>query len=310
MLGLRQRGTVIALVVAAALVLSACARGSVESASAEFSQEAETYLEAVAEISSDFNTVVASIDEKMQRVYATRQALLTAVADAGISGASQSALAQAEALTPPDEFETDHQAWIGHRVTIVDLAAELDVALENQDLQEALAVNGAMLRSRSSILLTATREFCLAFAESDSSGLCVAGEGLPGGQYGLEAYEVLRRYTLDTLGLFSFPLDLSPEERAVRLNTVQPGIEKALKDTGQKMAGLDPPSEFADDNAAFVRFFDEQHQTAVAITAANAERDNTEVLRLFEESGVVAARLNDSLSEEYQPIAAPFFPDD
>jgi hypothetical protein len=246
----------------------------------------------------------------MQQVYATREALLTAIADAGISGASQSALTNAEALTPTDEFETDHQAWIGHRVTIVDLAAELEVALENQDLQEVLAVNDAMLRSRSSILLKATREFCLAFAESDSGDLCGAGDGLPGGQYGLDAYEALRRYTLDTLGLFSFPQDLSPEERAVRLNEVQPSIERALKDTGEKMAEFDPPSEFADDNAAFVRFFDEQHQTAVAITAANAERDNTEVLRLFDESGVVVGRLTDSLSQEYEPIAAPFFPPD
>ena len=310
MVGPRQRGRVVTLVAATALVVSACANGSVDPAGAEPSQEPETYLKAVAEISSDFDAVVASIDERMQQVYATREALLTAVADAGISGASQSALAKAEALTPTDEFETDHQAWIGHRVTIVDLAAELDVALENQDLQEALAVNGAMLRSRSSILLTTTREFCLAFAESDSGDLCVAGDGLPGGQYGLDAYEALRRYTLDTLGLFSFPLDLSPEERAVRLNEVQPSIERALKDTGEKMAELDPPSEFADDHAAFVRFFDEQHQTAVAITAANAERDNTEVLRLFDESGVVGDRLTDSLSQEYEPIAAPFFPPD
>jgi hypothetical protein len=165
-----------------------------------------------------------------------------------------------------------------------------------------------MAQSFAAIVLDATREFCLAIADSDSGDLCVAGDGLPGGQYGLDAHEALRRFTLDTLGLFSFPPDLSPEERAVRLNEVQPIIEKALKDTGEKMAEFDPPSELADDNAAFVRYFDEQYQTAVGITAANAQRDTTEVLRLFDESGVVADRLTDSLSEEYEPIAAPFFP--
>jgi len=31
---------------------------------------------------------------------------------------------------------------------------------------------------------------------------------------------------------------------------------------------------------------------------------------LFDESGVVGDRLIDSLSQEYEPIAAPFFPPD
>jgi hypothetical protein len=305
-----QRGAFIALVAAMAIVVSACGNGSVDPTAAELSQEAEAYLDAVGEISSDFDAVLASIDERMSQVYATREALLTAVADAGIPGASQSALVRAEALSPPEEFERDHQTWIEHRIAIVGLADELTAALENQDLEEVLAVNGAMLRSFAAIVLNADREFCLAFADSDFGDLCVAGEGLPGGQYGLDAHEALRQFSLDAQGLFFFPPDLSPEERAVRLNKVQPSIEKALKDTGEKMAEFDPPSEFADDNAAFVRYFDEQYQTAVAITAANAERDTAEVLRLFEESGVVVGRLTDSLSEEYEPIAAPFFPDD
>ncbi len=298
-----------ALVAATALVVSACGNGSVDPAGAELSEEAEAYLEAVGEISSDFGDVFASIDERMNQVYGTREALLTAIADAGIPGASQSALVRADALSPPDELQRDHQAWIEYRMAIVSLADDLTVALEKQDLQEVLGVNDAMLRRVSILALNASRDFCLAVGQVDEGALCVAGEGLPGGQYGLDAYEALRRFTLDTQGFFDFPPDLSPEERAVRLNEVQSYIEKALKDTGEKMAGFDPPSEFVDDNAAFVRYFEEQYQTAVAITAANAQRDNTEVLRLFEESGVVVDRLTDSLSEEYEPIAAPFFPD-
>ncbi len=309
MVELQRRRAVLALVAATALVISACANGSTDSAGAELSQEAETYLEAVAEISGDFDEVVASIDESMSQVYATREALMTAVADAGIPGASESALVKAEALSPPDQFEADHQAWIEHRLAIVGLADELTAALENQDLQEVLAVNAAMLKSRAAIVLNAPRDFCLAFSNPDLDDVCAAGEGIPGGQYGLDAHQVLRQFSLDVQGLFNFPQDLSPEERAVRLIKVQPSIEKALKDTGEKMAGFEPPSEFADDNAAFVRYFDEQHQTAVAITAANAERDTAEVLRLFEESGVVVDRLVDSLSDDYEPIAAPFFPD-
>jgi uncharacterized protein (DUF1330 family) len=309
MLEAGQRGAFIALVAAMAIVVSACGTGSADPAGSEISEEAEAYLEAVAEISSNFGAVFASIDERMQQVYGTREALLTAIADAGIPGASESALVRADALSPPEEFERDHQVWIEYRIAIVALADELTAALEKQDLQEVLGVNDAMLRRVSVLALNASRDFCLAVGQIDEGALCVAGDGLPGGQYGLDAHEALRRFTLDTLGFFAFPPDLSPEERAVRLNEVQSYIEKALKDTGERMAELNPPSEFAEDNAAFVRYFEEQYQTAVAITAANAQRDTTEVLRLFEESGVVADRLTDSLSDEYEPIAAPFFPD-
>lgn len=81
MVGLRQRGVVIALVAATALVISACGNGSADPASRELSQEADTYLEVVAEISDDFGATFASIDLRMQQTYATREALLTAVAD-------------------------------------------------------------------------------------------------------------------------------------------------------------------------------------------------------------------------------------
>ncbi len=307
MVGLNQRGAVIALIVATALVVSACDTSSADSTNGNLTEEAEAYLDAVGEVSDDFGAVFASIDQRMQQTYGTREALLTAIADAGIPGAVQTALETAVALSPPDEFESDHEAWIDYRVAMVGLADELTVALESRDLLEAVAVNDAMLRLVSSIEMNASRDFCLALSAGSFGEVCVAGDELPGGQYGLDAHEALRQFTLDTQGLFNFPLDLSPEERAVRLNKVQSYIEEALKDTGERMGQLEPPSEFEDDNAAFVRYFEEQYQTAIVITAANAERDNAEVLRLFDESGVVADRLTDSLSDAYEPIAAPFF---
>lgn len=306
MVGLSERGAVITLIVATALIVSACDDGSVDSTQEELTEDAKAYLDAVGEVSDDFGAVMASVDQRMEQTYGTREALLTAIADAGIPGAARTALQTAVVLSPPDEFEADHEAWIDYRTAMVDLADELTVGLDDRDLLAALAVNDEMLRMVSSIQLSASRDFCLAFSGGSFGDICVAGDELPGGQYGLDAHEAFRLFILATQGLFNFPQDLSPEERAVRLEKVQPYIEEALKDTGETMRQLDPPSEFEDDNAAFVRYFDQQYLTAVAITAANAERDNAEVLRLFDESGVIGDRVVDSLSDAYQPIATPF----
>ncbi len=304
MVGLHRRGIIASVIASVALVVSACAPASTDSG---LSSESEAYLDAVGEVSDDFGTVMASVDQRMQQTYGTREALLTAIADAGIPGAARTARQTAVALSPPVEFEADHKAWIDYRAAMVVLADELTIALENRDLLAALAVNDAMLRLVSSIELNASRDFCLAFSSGSFGEVCVAGDELPGGQYGLDAHEALRRFTLATQGFFDFPADLSPEERAQRLNKVQSYIEMALKDTGETMEQLEPTPKFEDDNVAFVRYFDRQYLTAVAITAANAERDNTEVLRLFDELGVIGDQLSDSLSDAYQPIAAPFF---
>jgi len=88
---------------------------------------------------------------------------------------------------------------------------------------------------------------------------------------------------------------------------VQPLIEASLAQSRDELEAISAPAEFRDDHAAFVRFFTEQHLTAVAITEANASRDTPTVLALFEESGANEELLVHSLSSLYNKIAAPFF---
>jgi hypothetical protein len=269
------------------------------------SLDVDAYLEVVADTEREYVQQFNTILKATTQSYSTRGVLFEAVTEAGFPGGAAIALTSAQSVTPPSDFAQDHDAWVQLRSAVVGIAEDdFEAAVESRDLQELLAVMTTLEQSYGSFFTALSRGFCLAAAFN--SDLCPAGDDLPGGEYGQQVHEILRLYRLDTSGLFTFLPDMSPEERSVRLGQVQPQIESALKTAGDAMAGIDPPTAFTDEHAAFVRFFEEQYSTATAITEANAEGDDARVLELFGISGENAGRLRQSLTPEYEPIAAPF----
>ncbi len=287
-----------------ALVASACSSSTADNASSDSSSTAE-YLDEVRDVEDEYASSFDDIHEATTQSYATRDVLFGAVEDAGFGQAAERALSRAKDSSPPPELAKDHDNWIQYRSVIEDISeADFEQALENRNLQELLAILTILEQEYGSFLTNANREFCLAAAID--SDLCIAGDDLPGDDYGQRIHEILRLNKLRTFGLFTFPPDMSPDERATRLGEVQPRIESSLKSAGEAMAQITPPDEFAADHAAYVRFFEEQYGVAGAITTANADGDDARVLELFAESGVVADRLAQAESSGFARISAPF----
>ena len=302
-----MRGSMAVAGLGVLLVASACSSGEQVQGS-QLTPETEVYLEAVAEIEDQFGEAINQVGVVLATTYNVREAIFTAVANAGFPGAAKDSLNRARTLEPPAQFGDDHLRWIDFHFNTVDLIDDLESALEERDLQKLLAVETAMRLSNGSFLSKVSREFCL--SASFDIDLCRAGDDLPGGEYGKAAHEILRNYTLASEPLFDFAIDMSPDERALRLNEVQPQIEAILKSTGEALSELDPPDSFSNDHATLLRFFEEQYQTAVAITEANAVRDDAQFNELSDESRANFSRLLDGLSDDFDPIGAPFLEDD
>jgi hypothetical protein len=283
-----------------ALIASACSSGT---------SDATTYLAAVGEIENGYASSFTNITRATTESYATRGVLFGAVETSGFPEAAEEALRRAKATSPPAGLTKDHDNWIRYRSTIENISeVEFDQALEDQDLQELVGILTTVEQDYGSFLTNVGREFCL--AATIDGDLCQAGDDLPGGEYGQRVHEILRLNRLRLFGLFTFPPVMTTEERSTRLGDVQPRIESSLKSAGDAMAQIDPPDAFTQEHDAFIRYFQEQYETAAAITKANAEGDDSSVLALFEQSGDVADRLNRGLSPDYAPIAAPFFAGD
>ena len=286
-----------------ALVLGACAPNQ-QAESGELSDEVSAYLSSVASVQSAVDDGDDQISDALASSYNTRGLLLSAVRDSGLQGIMKSALTAAEAIRPPEDFVASHEAWLAHRLLATEKTAEAIEAIEVEDLQMLLGVFTALGQDWAAMLVGSDREFCLAVERN--STLCQASDDLPGGEYGAEVHEVLRLNSLANLRLFTFAVDMSPEERSLRLDQVQPRIESNLKAGGDAMKAIDPPDEYEAEHQALIRFFDDQYANAVAITQANGERDDATIRELFQASGVVFDAALEEMSDEYRKIAAPF----
>ena len=286
-----------------AMVLAACAPQQ-QAESGELSDEVSAYLSSVASVQSAVDDGFDQVEDALASSYNTRGLLLSTIRDVGYKGIVESALTLAEAISPPEDFIADHEAWLAHRLLATEKTAEITEAIEVEDLQMILAAFTALDQDRAAMLVGSRREFCLAVERN--STLCQASGDLPGGEYGAEVYEVLRLNSLANRWLFTFALDMSPEERSLRLDLVQPRIESNLKAGGDAMKAIDPPDEYEAEHQALIRFFDDQYANAVAITRANGERDDATIRELFQASGVVMDAVLKEMSDEYRKIAAPF----
>ena len=300
-----RRSATTSLAVAILLLITACSDAADDDV--ELSDAEQGYLTGVESVEDQFGQGFEAIADATSRVYPTREVLFAAVRDAGFTGLASTALTRAESMTPPSSFEDDHDTWLDFRATVVDLGDELEAALDAKDMQELLAVMTTLQQSVARVLGSTSRPFCLSMTLDPD--LCDPPDDLPGGDYGSEVYELLRRNALSTLGLFDFIADMSPEERAIRLTQVQPTIEESLSSTGSSLEGIEPPGQFSDDHAVLVEFFEDQYATAVAITEAAAAGDNAIVIQLFERSGANYQLMSDALSADFEPIAAPLLLD-
>lgn len=270
-------------------------------------QREDAYLLRVAQAESFWLEASGRFDRALGASYGTRGVFLRAIDDAGLAEGARRSLDAAEALTPPETLAADHELWLVFRRAIVELEPELVAAIQAGDTLGVIAARQAFGEVEGDFLLSIGRQFCVHLNAVDPTEDCPADQNLAGGEYGQAVFGALREYAIRTGPLFFTGVELNPTQRAGYLDAVQPQIEQLLLSTGDRLRELDPPTEFAGDHDALLVYFDDQHATAVAITAANAAGDDTRVLELYQQYTLATERLQGALSEAARPIVDPAF---
>jgi hypothetical protein len=294
------------IVVAAVVTVSALAAGcSLIELNPE--QQEEAYLIRVAQAEAPWLAAIERFDRTLAGSYSTRLAYVKAIEDAGLAEGAGEALDAALALTPPPELNDDHQRWLDFRKAVGDVAPDLTEAAMSGDVLRALEVRRTLGEAEADFLLSIGRTFCLHLEGVNPSSDCPPDDSLPGGEYGAATFETLREYAIRVGPLFLTSNAFNDGQRAQFLAEVQPGIETLLHDTGERLAMLQPPDEFAADHEALRRYFDEQYQVAVEITGANAAGDQDLVSELYQQFAQHLDELQASLSDAARPIVDPAF---
>lgn len=293
---------VVAAVVAVSALASSC---SLLELSAE--QEEEAYLIQVAQAEAPWLSAIERFDRTLSGTYSTRQAYVVAIRDAGLAEGARDALAAAKSLTPPQQLVDDHDHWLEFRGAVESVAPALTEAAMNGDVLGALAVRRTLGDAEADFLLSIGRTFCLHLEAVNPASDCPPDDSLPGGEYGVAAYETLREYAIRAGPLFLTSNAFDDSQRTRYLAEVQPGIEALLHDTGERLAGLSPPPELAADHEALRRYFEEQYEVAVEITGANAAGDQDRVGALYDQFAAHLEQLQAALSDAARPIVDPAF---
>lgn len=270
-------------------------------------QEEEAYLLRVAQAEAPWLSAISRFDNTLTGNYSTRTAFFVAINEAGLEEGARDSLEAAAELTPPDTLADDHGHWLALRGAATELAPELTQAAAVGDVLNVLAVRRGFGKAEAEFLLSIGREFCIHLDAVDPAEDCPPDDSLPGGGYGTAAYEALREYAIRIGPLFLTSAGLDQGQRTQYLASVQPEIEELLLGTGDRLGELDPPTEFATDHEALLRYFDDQYAVAALITDANAIGDDATILELYAESARLFDDLQNTLSDAVRPIVNPAF---
>ena len=287
------------------LVLGFAAGCSVVGLSPE--QEEEAYLLRVAQAEAPWLSAITRFDKTLSANYSTRTAFFVAIEQAGLDEGARDSHEAAAELTPPGTFADDHRHWLAMRQAATELAPQLTQASAVGDVVNILAARRAFGEVEAEFLLSIGREFCIHLAAVDPVEDCPPDDSLPGGDYGVAAYEAMREYAIRVGPLFLTSGGLDQGQRTQYLASVQPQIEELLLDAGDRLGKLDPPAEFAADHEALLTYFDDQFAVAVLITDANAIGDDSTILELYAESARLFEDLQNTLSDAVRPIVNPAF---
>lgn len=208
------------------------------------------------------------------------------------------------AIEPPPGYEADHKYATDRLRHLAGYAANFSVALDEGDLLGVAMYATRHQAMRAEIAANSSLGFCLAFTSLEESGLCgPPPDLLPGGDYGVAASRVVKRWTAGFEPRASFQLNVTDYALVGGLKVVQPEIEAGFIETIEDLKALQPPPELQEGHDVLVNHFESMLELAYAIDAAVEADDIDGVRAEMARSGDVAKASADAMPAEYCLIA-------
>ncbi len=293
---------------------AAVSRTPTEAASAALITEDErAFLADMRAIDARIDTQFKELVAILSRSWPVPSVFYAAFSAGNLTDVLATAVADLRDLTAPDRFEEDQQIIVTILAGAVAHSEALDQAIDGEDFV-ALIVSASELQvARGRLVNTVSPTFCenaLVLESAAAEGLgCPETDGLPGGEYGVAVYGLMRTYASEfgpRAG--SFPISLSDEELALALLAQQPEIIAVLETTRTALARLEAPADFEDDHARLLTYFEETTALSRQITKAAEDREAQRLLEeLFPESGDIACNAYAGFSEPFRGLLTPFF---
>jgi len=292
---------IISIVVSACSSTSSEPTATVAPSATSVAQDSSFYLNSIENNAVQITAAIARIEEQLSRVWPVRSSLFDAFSDSELSQEIISSIGAIVQLSPPDEFEQEHQLLRNTANTVVEYASGVEQSLERRDLVGMVVGMANVQVSYQRLLTTVSSQLCNALGVADDSELlCEVRAGAPG-TYDADVEQLFKEFRVEfSPRVGAFPPALTDEERFDTVAALNEEVEVAAEEAAKKLASLSPPQGRADDHATMLTYLDEIGKTATAITKAGADRDASKLQQLFVQSGTVTESAASSISCEYQ----------
>ena len=125
-------------------------------------QDSSFYLNSIQNNAVQVTAAFARISNDLSRVWPTRGSLLDAVGNSGVSEEMTANVQAIIQLTPPDEFEQEHQILTSGGLTVLEYTAQLSQALQDRDLGGMVVGVANLSVSYKRLVLNASPQLCIA----------------------------------------------------------------------------------------------------------------------------------------------------
>ena len=284
--------------------MSACASATVEPTATATNSgnrlEEEFYLRSIENNAVQVTAAFARIGEQMSKVWPTRGSLLDAFSDSDLAQEMIDSIGAVVQLSPPEEFEQEHQILQDTAGTVIEYSRQLEQALQGRDLAGVMVAKANFAVSYKLMLMTVSPRLCKALGIADDrEKLCDVRVDAPG-SYDAKVEQLFKEFRVEFLPrVTSFPVALSEEERFSALAALNKEIEVATRNAVAKLAALSPSQGRADDHQILLTYLEDTGKTASSITVAGEESDNETLQRLFAQSSTIVESAGALISCEY-----------
>jgi len=214
--------------------------------------------------------------------YPVREALITALLQAGVGTPFIEKTAILEELDPPERFRGDHQIWLEAARELLRVDTEAAEAIDAGDLVRFSVLNGKLAGVDVAARIALSTAFCLnaGFVE-EQTVLCTPVDSELEGEYQIAINDLIRGFMPEfatSRGNIGFRLSLTPEELNQVLSETGANARDAFQGFATALDTVTAPEEMKADHERLQTFFDR----AIDIVS--------EVYRLGQENDLDGAR--------------------
>lgn len=277
----------------------------------ELSEQELAYLDGVRAAENQFARRNADFGRALRGQYASPEALLKALYDAGAGEAFAAVRDVALTLEPPPSFERDHERWLSQLDELVRTDELIGKAARDGDMSGFLANNVRLAL----VGLPDAADVTPSFAAALQPGSPLAAEldpQTPVAQtaYGHDLFGALKEFAMvdpsDAL-IPLFELPAPDETKAASIRETGEELIAVSEEERSSMVGLEPPEEYETDHETIIGYLDDFLAQIEALVAAARADDFASARVEWDRITDIYCTATASLSESILPAADIYF---